>query len=223
MVLITFVGFAPSFYLRTQFGRPPMPSNLTLAHGIVYSAWMLLFTMQTALIRVRKTSWHRLLGVAGACLAFAMVFLTIAAQMGNTHRLVAAGLLERQALLVNSLAVSGVVNTLIFGGLVAAAVVLRRSPQAHRSLMLMAAISLMSAPLIRILTNLSLPAQATFIAMDMLILAVAVNDLRSQRRIHRATLWGSLPLLAFQALTYTSFFSSAAATEYSRWLASFGV
>jgi uncharacterized membrane protein YozB (DUF420 family) len=222
MVLITFVGFAPSFYLRAQFGRPAMPS-LTLAHGVVYSVWMLLFIMQAALIRTGKTTWHRRLGIAGACLAFAMVFLTVAAQMGNTHRLVAAGLLEQQALFVNSLAVSGVLNTLTFGGLVAAAVALRRRPQTHRSLMLLAAISLMSAPLVRIMTNLSLPTPATFIGMDMLILAVAMNDLRVQRRVHPATLWGSVPLLGFQALTYTPFFGSAAVTAYSRWLASFGV
>jgi hypothetical protein len=89
--------------------------------------------------------------------------------------------------------------------------------------MLLAAVDLMSAPLVRILGFLSLPGSATFLCMDALLVAIVVNDLLAHRWVHRATLWGSLPILLFQASTFTPLYASDAATAYSKWLASFGV
>src|SRR6185436_12010738 len=43
------VGFAPSFYLRAYFGAPPLPTYLQL-HGVVLTAWFLLFFVQTSLV-----------------------------------------------------------------------------------------------------------------------------------------------------------------------------
>jgi hypothetical protein len=49
------VGFAPSFFLRAYFGTPPLPMYLQL-HGVVLTAWFLLFFVQTSLIASHKPS-----------------------------------------------------------------------------------------------------------------------------------------------------------------------
>src|SRR5262249_36314089 len=68
-----FLGFAPSFYLRGS-AHPPLPPILIL-YGVVFSAWILLFVVQTALVSLHRTPVHRRLGVAGGVLAAAMILL----------------------------------------------------------------------------------------------------------------------------------------------------
>ncbi len=49
-VAILFLGFAPSFYLKPIIQAPPPLSTLTIAHGIVGTAWMALFIAQATFI-----------------------------------------------------------------------------------------------------------------------------------------------------------------------------
>ncbi len=52
--------------------NPPRPPLLWF-HAAVFSAWIVLFVAQSALVRVRKVSVHRALGWFGAALAATMV------------------------------------------------------------------------------------------------------------------------------------------------------
>ncbi len=65
---IIFVGFAPSFYLKSLIHAPPPLTQLTIAHGIVFTAWILLFITQVALIARKQPILHRQLGILGAVL-----------------------------------------------------------------------------------------------------------------------------------------------------------
>jgi hypothetical protein len=64
--------------------NPPRPLLLWI-HGAAFSTWMVFFIAQTALVRARKVSVHRLLGWFGAGLAAVMVVLgfTIAVVMAR--------------------------------------------------------------------------------------------------------------------------------------------
>jgi hypothetical protein len=78
MALTVFVGFAPTFYLRAWFG-PPISGARTLTplvyvHGAIFSAWVVLFIIQTALVAARRVTMHRRLGIAGVLLAVAMAW-----------------------------------------------------------------------------------------------------------------------------------------------------
>ena len=79
MALIVFVGFAPTFYLRSYFGAPVSVtgmitmSPLAQVHGFVFTAWVLLFVIQTSLVASRNVAMHRRMGVAGVVLAASMV------------------------------------------------------------------------------------------------------------------------------------------------------
>src|ERR1044071_9246719 len=71
-ILITvFAGFARTYFLRPYFEPQPLLPLLHL-HGVVFTAWVVLFITQTALVAARRTDIHRRLGVAGAALSALM-------------------------------------------------------------------------------------------------------------------------------------------------------
>src|SRR5262245_24904650 len=60
---ILFLGFAPSFYLKSVIQAPTPPLfALTIVHGVVFTAWMALFITQSALIVAKRPAPHRQLG-----------------------------------------------------------------------------------------------------------------------------------------------------------------
>jgi len=69
-VTLTFVGFAPTFYLRTE--PEPLPRNLVV-HGLVYSAWVLLFAVQVGLVSAHRTRVHEAPGAASTLLLLVMI------------------------------------------------------------------------------------------------------------------------------------------------------
>src|SRR5580658_3468756 len=74
--LIVFVGFAPSFYLKSVIHAPVPPLTLlTIVHGLVFTTWMVLFITQASLIRADNIALHRQLGILGAILFGVMLSL----------------------------------------------------------------------------------------------------------------------------------------------------
>ncbi len=106
-------------------------------HGILYSLWLIYFTTQVFLIGRGSVSLHRKLGPFGAALAAVMVVSGI--QTGIvTERVVYAR--------YGATILAGIFADMVcFGSLVAAAILLRGSPAAHKRLMLMATLGLTDA------------------------------------------------------------------------------
>lgn len=76
MIALTLIGFGPSFYFigHMHFPRPnPSLNPLIIAHGLIFSLWMLLFATQAGLVAANRRDLHRTLGVAGFMLAILMV------------------------------------------------------------------------------------------------------------------------------------------------------
>ena len=69
-LLLTLVGFGPSFYIRVI--PEPLPTN-QIVHGVVYTAWILLFLTQALLISTRRIRLHRLLGKTSVVLLLIMI------------------------------------------------------------------------------------------------------------------------------------------------------
>jgi hypothetical protein len=59
--LATFVGFAPSYYLRALDNLPELP-RLVHLHGFLFTMWIVLLGMQTSPVVVKRTDLHRQLG-----------------------------------------------------------------------------------------------------------------------------------------------------------------
>ncbi len=72
MIAVNIIGFAPSYFLKPLFNTPELPL-LTHVHGMLFTAWFVLFLVQVILIRYQKIRIHRKLGTIGGILALTMV------------------------------------------------------------------------------------------------------------------------------------------------------
>ena len=195
LVAVTFVGFAPTYYLAPVFGARPV-TPLVHVHGVVFSVWVLLFLGQTSLIAARYRNLHKLVGYAGAVLAVAVVVigLMVAIEAG---RLGSGPPTRHQP----SFLVYPLSNMFIFATLSALAIRWRWHADYHKRLMLLATMALCITPLARISRFAGLPFEPSaiggMILSDIFLAALVIFDVRRRGRLHPATLWaGSFYLLS---------------------------
>jgi hypothetical protein len=208
-----FLGFAPTFFLRGYLPLPPGAnslSSLIVIHGLLNTLWFALFLVQTLLVARARTDIHRRLGMSGAALAIAIVLVgTLTTIKGLRDSPVTPQFDGRVFFLGATLP-----SFVLFGALVAAAIVFRRRPETHKRLMLLATIKLMSAGLDRIFSfNFAGPVPDflvhTQMATDIFIIAAVLYDLRTRGRLHPALVWGGAaivlqPLLLVVARTHAA-------------------
>src|SRR4029450_13282687 len=75
--LIVLAGFARTYYLKPFFHTPDLASPIVQLHGLVMTAWVVLFVTQISLVATRRTRVHQRLGVIGAVLAGLVVIVGI--------------------------------------------------------------------------------------------------------------------------------------------------
>jgi cytochrome bd-type quinol oxidase subunit 2 len=77
LVVVVFLGFAPSFYLKgivPPYPRPnPTLPPAVLFHGLMFTLWMALLVLQTQLVATRRTETHMKLGKATMLVAIALI------------------------------------------------------------------------------------------------------------------------------------------------------
>src|ERR1700676_6493 len=79
LCVVVVIGFARTYFLAGMM-RAPLPSPILHVHGAVFTLWMILYLVQSALISVRRVAWHRTFGTIAFCLPPIMIVLgTIAA------------------------------------------------------------------------------------------------------------------------------------------------
>jgi hypothetical protein len=192
---IVFAGFSRSFYLSRWLDGPAL-SPLRIVHGLVFSAWIVLLVVQTALIAGGRRDIHRRLGVAGAVLAAAMVVLGTVLAIWNAREGRAPPGVPPLPFLIIPL-----FDMLVFAPLVAAAVWYRRRSETHKRLMLIATISLMAAPVARLPTALAAAGPPFYFGVvDLLLLMGVLYDLATRRKVHPVYVWGGLAILASQVI-----------------------
>lgn len=194
---IVFTGFSRTYFLKGYFGTGPLPPLVHL-HGFLFTSWIVLFVAQTGLVAVRRTDLHRSLGVVGALLAAAMIVVgTLTAIAAARRGSSPPGGPPPLVFLVVPLG-----DILVFSFLVGAAFLLRRRPELHKRLMVVATIGLLTAAIARlpfafILANGPL---AFFGLTDLVLLACVLFDVGAHRRVHPAYAWGGLFLVISQPL-----------------------
>jgi hypothetical protein len=151
MLLLAFIGFN-KFYLHGQAfpGReiaPPIRA-LVITHGIAMTAWLGLLLAQPTLIAARKHRLHMQIGKLGALLAAVILitglWLAIRSAAVTPPEVVLFTLPPKPFMAVPFHSV------VIFAIFVALGVIYRRTPHIHRSMMLLATLSAMSAAVARI-------------------------------------------------------------------------
>ena len=206
ILAVVVVGFAPTLYLRAFFDVPPVPFYV-LAHGVALTAWFACLAAQATLVRAGRVATHRRLGQAGLVVAAAVVVTGLTVTFGAVHRVRAAGLdLGADTSVLGLTGGQSVLDFLTFvvwanlGSvatfivLVAAAVWLRRNGAAHKRLMLLASLSILAPAIARIARLPGLGGDTgpvVPLVVLVLLAAVIVNDWRTLRRVHPATLAGA--------------------------------
>jgi hypothetical protein len=195
LILATvFVGFARTYYLAGVF-HAPLPSLIIHLHGAAFSCWILLLMTQVSLVSAGRVDIHRRLGVAGFLLACLMVVLGVMAATDSLVRGAGPGRDPKFFYIIP------VTDMLIFGTLILFAFRARSNPPAHKRLILVATITLMTAAIARwplAMVHRNAPA-ATLFSYGFLLILVAY-DLWSTRKLHRATLWAGAFLIFMQQI-----------------------
>ncbi len=188
--LVVFVGFSPTFYLRTLFGTSQL-SALQLVHGTVFSTWVVLFVAQTWLIATNRRGTHRMLGVFGAFLLVAMCWVgyRMAIESGRSGFTPDPAKVSALSFMAVPLFDLGV-----FVLLASAALVLRARSDWHKRLMLVATLSLLPPAIARVALQFPpLPVLPIAFGGTALVIVAAMGlDRATLRRLHPATLWGGL-------------------------------
>jgi hypothetical protein len=198
MALMAIVGFGPTFYLRLFSGGPMATfgagrpfTPLVYLHGALFTAWVALFILQTALISARRVALHRRIGVVGALLAAAMIAVATMTALAAVRRGSTPPGIPPLAFLAIP-----VFDMVMFATFITAALALRRHKEAHKRLMLLAYMSILAAPAARLPGVFPLGPLAFYAIAFVFLAAGIVYDLASRRRIHPAYVWGGALLVA---------------------------
>ena len=195
MALAVFAGFARTFYLRAFMDVPTISGDVELSplvyvHGAVFTSWVVLFLVQTALVRSRRVDVHRRLGIAAMFLAAAMIVIGL-------HTAVTAAARGSAPPGADALAFMAVpfTDVVLFTLFVSTAFAKRRDREAHKRLMLLAYVSIITAAIVRIPGITANVFLAFALSLSLVGLGIGY-DWYSRRRIHPVYLWGGALLFA---------------------------
>jgi hypothetical protein len=220
---VVFTGFARSFYLGFLFHAPRLDWLVRL-HGLLMTAWFLLFFCQVGLIGSRRVALHRRLGWLGLVLIVLIVvvgpIVAIRGVARDLHAPVHAG--PPPLLFLGFLLAS----LLLFASFAGTGIVMRRTRGYHMRFMLLACLSICGPGVGRIPFE-AIPALAFLggggpfglFGLDLLFLyaAIAWDSLRN-RRLHAAFAVGAVPLMLMDTPLANALFASPAWMSVGHWL-----
>ena len=214
--LTVLAGFARTYYLRTVFNGPAVPSLLVHVHGAVMTSWVLLFMAQVWLVASRRTRLHMRLGVAGAVLASLVVVIGMVTGIAAAARGASPGPPALQFLVIPF------GDVLLFGVLVGVALCFRQRLDVHKRLMLIAAIHILTPAIARIPVGLIANGGpvAFFGLTDLCLLTCLAIDTIKNRKLHPAFLWGTIAVIAWQPLRIL-IAGTSTWNQFAAWLVSF--
>jgi hypothetical protein len=193
MAALVVWGFSRTVNTSLFHANPPRPL-LLWTHGAAFSTWIVFFIVQSALVRTRKVSVHRILGWFGAGLATLMVVLgfTIAVVMTRFDM----GVLHQKG--VDAFLSIPFEDMIVFGTCIALAIYWRKKPEYHRRLVFIATCVLMDAAIGRFdfWYNHSL----FYAGLDFLIVLGIVRDCVVDGRVHKVYLYALPPMVLLQSL-----------------------
>ena len=181
-------GFAPTYYLKDVYHAPPL-SPLLHVHGLVFTSWLLLLVVQSALVAAHRVDLHKRLGIAGAILAAVMIPLGITTAIDAARRGVQIPGMEPLPFMVFPIGA-----VVMFAGFVGVAIWKRRKPEIHRRLIVLGTVSILTPAIVR----LSFVGRNPILALALSLLFVfagMIHDWKSRGRVHPLYIWGGLIIL----------------------------
>ena len=134
-LLAVCVGFAKTFIIPVAAGSFKAPFSIHL-HGAFAFGWVILFVIQTSLIRIKNYHLHIKLGILGVFMA-----------LGTAITMLPAGVFQVKNEGLGPTAISTIVgvctSAVIFLSLAVAGIICRKKAAAHKRLMLLATIEVL--------------------------------------------------------------------------------
>ena len=195
---IVLVGFGPSYYFKEITDARELRLSVHL-HGLVFSAWIVLFIVQAFLIRTGNVAFHRKFGIFGVVIAASLVVVgtTVLTARAQTHFFPPW-----------LLAISGI-DMIMFTAFFCSAIYFRTKADVHKRLMLLTTLSILGAAVLRwpmlrpmfgSLDTLTMGTVWMYIGADIPLLAGVVYDQLIHGKINKAYIWGGSALIASQVL-----------------------
>jgi hypothetical protein len=211
-----FAGFARTYYLAGVF-RAPLPNMLVHVHGAVFTLWIFTLITQVTLVAAGRTDLHKRFGLFGFALAVVMIIIGVWASTNALHRgLAPLGLSATTFYMIP------LTDMLAFAVLIFAAYRTRFQPVAHKRLILIATIALLAAATVR--WPLAIMHQKPFM-MDVFVylflVPIILYDLWVMRRVHKATMWGSVFLIVLHQIRVPLAFT-APWQAFASWVQHYG-
>jgi len=194
LAVFTVIGFSRTYYFRFLTDLPPL-TLLVHLHGLVFTAWLAVFVAQTRLVAANRVDLHVKLGIAAVVIALLVLivgFLTMAVK-ANEPRIHPSGLTPTQFTVV------GVTSLGMFAAFVALGIALRRKAAAHKRLMVLAMIAVLTPPSSRVLTLLGLREHWVYLVPIIPALFIGwcvIHDLRHHGKVHPVFAIGGLAIVA---------------------------
>lgn len=187
LCVVVFIGFSPT-YFRAGMMRAPLPNRLLHFHGALFTTWMIVYAVQSALISVRRVAWHRSLGTVAFCLTPVLIVVGTIAALDALRRGVQIGPLDPAVSLAIPLVGIAALAVLFYASWRA-----RRRPDVHKRLILLATIGMVEAAYGRFPWDRMgvPPASGAVLGLGLTVLLVVAYDLYSLHRIHRSTMWAA--------------------------------
>ncbi len=194
LAIAILAGFGPTYYfkLASALGEYRLSTHL---HGLVMTAWVLVFAAQIYFVRSKKILLHMRLGLAAIGLAVAVVVVgfIVAIQAARLGSPSSPADIPPLSFLIVPLG-----DILIFALLFAAAIYYRKVPANHKRLMLLTAINFMPAAVARIpIPELQALGPLWFYGFpDLVFLVLIAIDTWWNRKLNWAFAIGGLLLIA---------------------------
>lgn len=181
-VAVATIGFAKTFFhplLTGTFRAHPM----IYVHGLFLFGWLGFFMSQSVLIHRKRLRLHKTMGSIGAAIAAGVVLTTLYVAVLASRRSAAAG----------SPAASGellviIIEMVVFAALIFSALLVRKRPEAHKRLMLLALIASLGPAWFRLRHYFPEVGNPLFlysvVIADSLVLIAAVSDYARHRQVH---------------------------------------
>ena len=184
-LLTAIAGFGPTYFFKPIHASPPL-SSLLHVHGLVFTGWLVLLIVQTALVKAHRVDLHKRLGLAGAVLAAVMIPVGIMAAIEAARKGTATPGLTPLTFMI--FPVGAVV---MFLGFVGVALWKRRQPEIHRRLIVLGTVSILTPAIVRLWFLPRNPILALLLSL-IFVIAAMIHDWKTRRRVHPLYLWGGL-------------------------------
>jgi len=187
--LITFIGFAPSYYLRPVFRPGGLPSVLVHIHGAAMSLWIILFSVQAYLISSKRIKLHMTLGMSSVGLVAVMLVTGMMTAVAAGAR--GGGFPGYPPLVFMNVPIVGV---FVFAVLFGAALYYRKNAANHKRLMLVTVLVFLSPSISRLpLPFIPVLGSIWFFGVPALLgFALLIGDTYRTGKLNKAFLHGVL-------------------------------